>query len=151
MYVQCISNTRPNIWEWILTLKKEDIWNHTIRDEKIEKTRKTHTIWTRWDENRYVWTLIHSTAYYETTQLSLGSALHFSARSQNCEWRLLASSCPSAFLMSVRMKQLGSHWTDYHEILYLRTSPIFVEKIQVSFKIWQEWRVLYTKTNMRWW
>jgi hypothetical protein len=33
------------------------------------------------------------------------------ALSQNCEKRLLASSCPS-----VRMKQLGSHWMDVHEI-----------------------------------
>jgi hypothetical protein len=30
---------------------------------------------------------------------------------QNCEKRQLASSCPS-----VRMEQLGSHWTDFHEI-----------------------------------
>ena len=30
---------------------------------------------------------------------------------QNCEKRLLATSCPS-----VRMEQLGSHWTDFHEI-----------------------------------
>ena len=30
------------------------------------------------------------------------------------EKRLLASSC-----LSVRMEKLGSHWTDFHEILYL--------------------------------
>ena len=36
--------------------------------------------------------------------------------------------------MSVRMKQLGSHWTDFHEILYLRSFPISVKKIQVSLK-----------------
>jgi hypothetical protein len=31
----------------------------------------------------------------------------FLSRSQNCEKRLLSSSC-----LSVRMKQLGFHWTD---------------------------------------
>jgi hypothetical protein len=35
----------------------------------------------------------------------------FLARSQNCEKRLLASSC-----LSVCMEQHGSHWTDFHEI-----------------------------------
>jgi hypothetical protein len=34
----------------------------------------------------------------------------FQARSQNCEKRLLASSCPS-----VSMEQLGSQWTDFDE------------------------------------
>jgi hypothetical protein len=35
------------------------------------------------------------------------------ARSQNCEKRLLASSCLSV-CPSVRMEQLDSHWTDCH-------------------------------------
>jgi hypothetical protein len=35
---------------------------------------------------------------------------------------------------SVRMKQLGSHWTDFHEILYLSISRSSVEKIQVSLE-----------------
>jgi hypothetical protein len=39
----------------------------------------------------------------------------FQARSQNCEKRLLASSCPSVN-RSVRMEQLGSFWTDFDEI-----------------------------------
>jgi len=51
------------------------------------------------------------------------------ARSQICEKRLLASSC-----LFVHMKQRGSHWTDFHEILYLNIYRIFVEKIQVSLK-----------------
>ena len=42
------------------------------------------------------------------------SSLFFLARSQHCEKRLLASSC-----LSVRIQQLGSHWTDFHEIWYL--------------------------------
>jgi len=32
------------------------------------------------------------------------------------------------------MKQLGYHWTDFHEILYLFTFRDNVEKIQVSLK-----------------
>ena len=35
----------------------------------------------------------------------------FLARLQNCEKRLLASSC-----LSVRTEKLGSHWTDFNEI-----------------------------------
>ena len=37
--------------------------------------------------------------------------LHFQARPQICEKRLLVSSC-----LSVRMEQLGYRWTDFHEI-----------------------------------
>jgi hypothetical protein len=35
---------------------------------------------------------------------------------------------------SVRMEQLGSHWAEFHEILYLGIFPKSVEKIQVSLK-----------------
>jgi len=37
------------------------------------------------------------------------------ASSQNCEKPLLAS-CLLSVRLSVRMEQLGSHWTDFHEI-----------------------------------
>ena len=37
------------------------------------------------------------------------------ARLQNCEKRLLILSCLSVRLY-IRMEQLGSHWTDFHEI-----------------------------------
>jgi hypothetical protein len=36
--------------------------------------------------------------------------------------------------LSVRMKQLGFHWTDFHEICYLRIFRKPVEEIQVSLK-----------------
>jgi len=39
------------------------------------------------------------------------------------------SVCPS-----VRMEQLRSHWTDFHEIRYLSIFRKSVEKIQVSLK-----------------
>jgi hypothetical protein len=58
-------------------------------------------------------------AYFETCDVW--------ARSQNCEKRLLASLC-----LSVRMEQLGSHWTDFHEILYLSIFRKSVKKIRVS-------------------
>jgi len=45
--------------------------------------------------------------------------------SNNCERWLLASS-----RLSLHMEQLGSHWTDFHEIWYLRIFRKSVEKIQ---------------------
>jgi len=36
---------------------------------------------------------------------------------------------------SVRMEQLASHWTDFHEIWYLRFFENLLEKIQVSLKL----------------
>jgi hypothetical protein len=41
--------------------------------------------------------------------------------------------CPSA-----RMQQLGSHWTDFREILNLSIFRKTVEKIQVSLKYGQK-------------
>jgi len=41
----------------------------------------------------------------------------FQTRSQICEKRLLARSCLPV-RPSVRVLQLGSYWTDFHEILY---------------------------------
>jgi len=35
---------------------------------------------------------------------------------------------------SVRMEQLGSHWTNFHEILYLSIFRNSVMKIQVTLK-----------------
>ena len=55
--------------------------------------------------------------------------LSFWTRLQNCGKRLLAPSC-----LSVRMQQLGSHWTDFHEIWYLSILQKSVGKIQVSLK-----------------
>jgi hypothetical protein len=50
------------------------------------------------------------------------------ARSRNCAKRQLASSCLTVRL-SVRVGQLGSRWTDFHEILHLRMFKKSVEKI----------------------
>jgi len=36
--------------------------------------------------------------------------------------------------LSVRMEQLGSQWTDFHEISYLKIFRKTVQKIQVSLK-----------------
>jgi len=62
---------------------------------------------------------------------------------KNGEKRLLASSC-----LSVRMEQLGAHWTDFHEIWYLSIFRKSVEKIQVSLKSdknngYFTWRPIY--------
>ena len=37
--------------------------------------------------------------------------------------------CPS-----VRLEKLGSHWTDFHEIIYLSTSRKYALKIRVPLK-----------------
>ena len=42
----------------------------------------------------------------------------------------LRQVCPT-----VHMRQLGSHWTDFHEILHLSIFRKSVEKIQVSLKL----------------
>jgi hypothetical protein len=65
------------------------------------------------------------------------------AHLQNCEKWLLAS-CPSVHLQ----EQLGSHWTDFHEIWYLRIFKKSVKKIQVSWKSdknkgYFTWRPIY--------
>jgi hypothetical protein len=55
--------------------------------------------------------------------------------------QLLASSCLSVCLsVSVRMEQLGSHWTDFQAIRYLRIFRKLVTKIQylAEFLIEQE-------------
>jgi len=46
--------------------------------------------------------------------------------------RLSASSC--TVHLSVRIVKLGSHWTDFREMLYLSIFRKSVEKIQVSLK-----------------
>ena len=52
-----------------------------------------------------------STQYLISYPISFSWRSPSQSRSQNCEKRLLASSCPS-----VRMKQLDSHWTDFNEV-----------------------------------
>jgi len=43
------------------------------------------------------------------------------------------SVCQS-FRLSVSMEQLGSHWTDWHEVSYLSIFRKFVENVPVSLK-----------------
>jgi hypothetical protein len=49
----------------------------------------------------------------------------------------LCHACPYfrlSFHMSVRMQQLVSHWTGFHEILYLRIFRKYIEKILISLR-----------------
>jgi hypothetical protein len=57
----------------------------------------------------------------------------FWARSQKCEKRLLASSCPS-----VRKEQLGSHWTDFDETCDLSLFSEIGEENSSFIKIREE-------------
>ena len=52
-------------------------------------------------------------------------------RKANISFVMLA--CPSVS-PSVRMEQLGSHWKDFHEILYLSILQKSVKEIQVPLK-----------------
>ena len=54
-------------------------------------------------------------------------------------------SCVMSVYSSLCMEQLGSNWTNFDEIWYLRTFRICREKSSF-IKIWQESRVLYMKT-----
>ena len=72
---------------------------------------------------------------------------------QNCEKLLLASSCLSACLSicpCIRMKQIGSHWTNFHEIWDLGIFWKCVEKLQVSLNSNELW-MLYIQTNINLW
>ena len=70
----------------------------------------------------------------------------FQARSQKCGKRLLASFLP--FLLSIRMKNLRSHWTDFHKIWHLEYLSEICRENSSSIKIRQEneyfaWRPAY--------
>ena len=68
-------------------------------------------------------TVISSTFTDSGDGIDWYSSSYLYARSQNWEKRLLALSCLSVCLsvcVSVRMEQLGSEWTDFHEIWYFR-------------------------------
>jgi len=67
------------------------------------------------------------------------------ARSQNCEKRLLVSSCLPVRL-SVRVEQLGSQWTDSNEIWYFTIFWNIYLETSSFITIWQEWQVICTKT-----
>ena len=63
---------------------------------------------------------------------SMHASFHFLARFaklRNATISFVMSVC-----VSVRMEQLGSHWTYFGEILYLRLFRIYVEKINVPLK-----------------
>ena len=58
----------------------------------------------------------------------------FRSFSQNCEKRLLASSCLSVCL-SARMERFGSHRAGFHEMRCLRIFQSILKKINVSLKL----------------
>jgi len=55
------------------------------------------------------------------------------------------------FVVSVRMQQLGSHLTDFREILYFEDLSKIFRKKSSFIEICQVWRVLYMKTNVQLW
>ena len=74
------------------------------------------------------------------TLLSTSHLNRFYARSQNCEKRLLASSC-----LSVLTEQLGSHRMDLNKIRYLTILSKIYQENSNFIKISQEQRALCMK------
>jgi hypothetical protein len=79
----------------------------------------------------------------------------FWASSPTCEKWLLVSSCLSvclsvclSFYPFLRVEQISSHWTDFHEIWYLIIFSQICLEYPSFIKIWQEWRDLYKETNI---
>ena len=56
---------------------------------------------------------------------------HINTVRAECANFMCFSKTAARFVMSVRMEQLGSHWTGFHEIRYLRIFRKSVEKIQI--------------------
>jgi hypothetical protein len=49
------------------------------------------------------------------------------------------------------MEHLSSHWTSFHQTWYLSIFRKSVENIQVSWKSWCEWLLLYMNTYIHLW
>ena len=98
-----------------------DVHNHQLR---LFSTPSTY--WNVCGGTCHVYTQVRTK--FSTSKSSLPDSYGLS---QNCEQRLLASSCPS-----LCTEQLGSHSTDFHDILYLcfffRKS---VESVHVSLNL----------------
>ena len=75
---------------------------------------------------------------YKTRTYKCGRKNNFWALSWNCHRRLLVSSCLSFCLTAWNNSAPPPQWTDFHEIWNLSTFRKYVEKIQVSFQIWEE-------------
>ena len=83
----------------------------------------------------YRYTLLsESIAASPLRKLTLPRFAFWQARSHSGEKWLLVSSCLSVRRPSV-YNELGSHWTDFHEILYMRAFRKTAEKIRGFTKI----------------
>jgi hypothetical protein len=93
-----------------------------------------------------------ATAKCNTGSLPSAQRVQFQALSQDCEKRPLTSSCLS-LRPPVRMKKLGSQWTDFDETWYLIIFRKSVKKVQFSFKSYHNneyfaWRRTYICDNV---
>jgi hypothetical protein len=101
--------------------------------------------WWWWLDNMLGNLLQHTVQYLFVRTFS-----HFYARSQNCQKQVWASSCLFNRL-SVRVEQLGFHWTDFHEFDVWR---FFCNRENSSFiNFCQEycyftWRLMYIYDNI---
>ena len=80
------------------------------------------------------WDLIQAFKGKNKLRINGRIILSFSGAFAKLRKAILASSCTSACL-SIRMEKLGSHRTDFHEILYLNIFRKSAGKIEVSLKL----------------
>jgi hypothetical protein len=66
---------------------------------------------------------------HQVTSCAVANHLRAFTKLRKATISFVISLCPS-----VRVEQLGPHWTNFHEILYLRIFRKSVEKIQFSLK-----------------
>jgi hypothetical protein len=76
-----------------------------------------------------IWNLLHLPCHLQIHRRFSGAF----AKLRRATISSIICVCPS-ILPFVCMEQLGSHWTDFHEIWYLRIFHKSVEEIEVSLK-----------------
>ena len=86
----------------------------------------------------------HSVRFHIIFSLMSCGLMNFQGRYQNFEWRLLAWRVH----LSVRMEQLGSHWTDCHEILILEFLWKICRENSSFIKLWLEQWILYMRSSI---
>ena len=94
-----------------------------------------------------VWDFLTKSSNPPQPNSTLHSVFNITFFRQNCDKRQLVALCLPV-CPSVRMEQLGSHRTDFHEIWCLSIFEKYVKRIQISFRCdknkgYFTWRPIY--------
>jgi hypothetical protein len=152
IYIVCSSETSVNIYKIIRCFNSEDQILQEIRgfplvfQRVLQRSKNLVLVFRR------VWTITERCSKPPSTFHIVSWFLGTFAKLQK---RLLASSCLYVCLsvrLSVHMG-LGSHWTDFYKILYLRIFRKSVEKIQAQIICdknngYVAWRPMYIYVNI---